>query len=166
MRSARILAQVAAYVLFGALITYFSASPAYRHLPPDTAIVRLSLSHPGQLLGQCRKLTEAERAALAPNMRVSEVCPRERSPVRVRLVVDGKLLHEAWLQPRGLARDGAAATHREFEIPAGTHLVRAQVNDHAMRTGPDYEREERIVLSPGRVLTIDFDPKKGGVLFL
>jgi hypothetical protein len=166
MRSAQLISQCAAYALFGATIGYFSASPVYRHLEPDKALVRLSLSVPGQIVGECRALTERQRAALPPNMRLSEICPRERSPVRVRLELDGRLLHEARLEPRGLARDGAATIHEEFVVPAGAHELRALVNDSVEPGGSGYERAQRIELAPGAVLTIDFDAKKGGVLFL
>lgn len=165
MRSARLIAQFAAYAMFGVLIGYFSASPAYRQLEPEQALVRLSLSVPGQIVGECRALTERERAALPPNMRLSEICPRERSPVRVRLELDGRLLHEARLEPGGLARDGAATIHLEFVVPTGAHELRALVNDNINPGSRDYEGTQRVELTPGAVLTVDFDAKKGGVLF-
>ncbi len=40
--------QVVLYVLFAAVLGLFSRWPVYHHLPPDTALVKLSMVHAGQ----------------------------------------------------------------------------------------------------------------------
>jgi hypothetical protein len=147
-------------------IGYFSASPRYRHLAPDRAMIRLSVSQPGQSIGECRPLSEAELAARAPNMRKPEECPRERAPLSIRLVVDGTVIYESIIPPSGLRRDGSSAVYLRLPVAAGTHRIEAAVNDDARVSGYAFTREGMMTLEPGQMLTIDFDRSRGGVLFL
>lgn len=158
--------QALAYGLFVGALAYLSAAPAYRHLPPGQAQIRLSINHAGQIVGECRKLMTSELARLAPNMRQSEICPRERSPLRVRVEIDDRLLYDEVLAPKGLSRDGTASTYRTFPITAGTHRVRALVSDTTRIAGFNYERTAEVRFEPGQALTIDFSAAKGGVLLL
>ena len=66
--------------------------PRYRHLAHDQALLKLSFTHAGQLVHECRRRTPEELAKLPPNMRAPLDCPRERSPVTVELALDGQLL--------------------------------------------------------------------------
>ena len=162
----RLAGQVLAYGLFAGGVAYLSASPVYEHLPPGQALLRLSISHPGQLVGECRRLTTQEVARLPPNMRQIEICPRERSPLRVRVELDGAPLYDEVLEPKGLTRDGAASAYRTFPVSAGAHRIRALIRDTVRIQGFNYERAAEVELRPGQVLTIDFSAAKGGVLFL
>ena len=47
--------QALGYTAFIAVLAYFSTSPPYRHLPPDTALVKVSLQHAGQRKDACRE---------------------------------------------------------------------------------------------------------------
>ena len=49
------LGQALLYALFALIIGYFSNSPAYRHLPADQALIKLSFSHQGKLISECRR---------------------------------------------------------------------------------------------------------------
>ncbi len=66
------------YAAFMGVVWYFSTSPAYEHLPPGQAVVKLSLQHAGQRKQACRERSAEELAKLAPNMRAATVCPREK----------------------------------------------------------------------------------------
>ncbi len=90
-----IAGQVVLYALFAATIGFFSSYPRYRHLAHDQALLKLSFSHPGQLVSECRRRTQEELAALPPNMRNPLDCPRERSPVTVQLALDGNIARPA-----------------------------------------------------------------------
>jgi len=39
--------QVIAYALFAMVVGYFATQPAYTHLDPDQALIKLSFSHAG-----------------------------------------------------------------------------------------------------------------------
>jgi hypothetical protein len=162
---ARYAAQVALYVAFGAALGYFSSYPLFQVLPPGEALVRLSFSHGAQPVAPCHERSAEELAKLPPNMRVKTVCPRERSPVRVQVEMDGKLLYDITAQPAGLKRDGDSTVYRRLPVVAGAHTFKARLAD-----GPGgeftYVAEKSIELAPGKVLVIDFNAGKGGFIFV
>jgi len=163
-RTLRFVAQALLYVPFMVLIGYFSTEPAYRHLDPGEALVRLSLSHAGSRVGECRQRTPEELAKLPPNMRAPLDCPRERSPVTVELEMDGALVYRIVATPSGLRRDLASTVYWRRAVSAGAHRFTARLKDK--REGDfNYVREIAVTLEPGRVLVIDFDPGRGGFIF-
>ncbi|HET9700973.1 MAG TPA: hypothetical protein VFP70_08645 [Burkholderiales bacterium] len=163
--AARLAGQVLAFLLFALAIGAFSQWPPLRPAGEGEALVRLAMTVPGRLKGECRRLTDQELARLAPNMRRPLDCPRERLPVRIRLEVDGILLREEVIQPSGFARDGAANAYWTLQVPAGRHVLRALVSDDAGDRARALEREGTLELKPGAVVTVDFDRERGGILF-
>ena len=160
----RYLGQGLLYALFAVLIGYFSASPRYRHLAPDQALLRLSFSHAGSFVGECRERGAEELARMPANMREAKDCPRERSPVHVRVELDGAPLYDEKFSPSGIRRDGAAAGYRRLAIAAGEHRLRVLLNDDARIAGFNHERSETVSPVPGQVVLIDFAPHRGGIL--
>ena len=165
-RPFQLLGQAIAYALFAGVIGYFATSPAYTHLDPGHALIKLSFSHAGQHKGECRQRTPEEIANLPPNMRRPMDCPRERVPLQVELMLDGELLYRGELPPSGLAGDGAAMAYRKFPVAAGKHHLMARLRDSDRSTGYDYEKAEDITLHPRQNFVIDFRPALGGFLFL
>lgn len=156
--------QAVSYAAFVAVVGYFSTSPSYRHLPPGEAVVKLSIQHAGQRKEACRERTPEELAKLAPNMRASSVCPRERADVVVEVALDGQPLFAVRAPPAGLSKDGASTVYRRANVPAGEHRIVARLSDTADgRTTFDVDRV--VDLRPGRVLVLDFDAKVGGWVF-
>jgi hypothetical protein len=160
----RIIGQVVLYGLFAAALGYFSTSPAYTHLPPDMALVKVSFTHAAQRIGECRLRTDEELAKLPPNMRIREDCPRERSPIRIELEIDGALVYSDVLQPSGLSRDGSTSVYRRFPVSAGRHRFEAKLSDVASGRF-NHEREETLDLAPAQILLVDFSAQSGGLLF-
>ncbi len=158
------IAQGAGFALFAFGIGYFSMAPVYHYLEPEQGLLRLSISHAGQIVGACRERSPEELAQLPRNMRALQDCPRERSPVTVELELDGRLLHHEAVPPSGLSRDGASTVYRRFPLRAGEHRLTVRLNDSARIPGFNYQRSELIQLRPGQVLVIDFNPQQGGVL--
>jgi hypothetical protein len=141
-------------------VGYFT-SPRYQPAAGET-LLRLSPAIRGQ--ADCRRRTPEELAKLPANMRAPLDCPRERSPVIVRLELDGaELVHEAFA-PSGLSRDGASTGYRRVPIAAGRHRVRVQFNDDVRVSGFNYERDRVIDAAAGQVVLIDFAPERGGVM--
>lgn len=163
-RIARYAAQAVLYGLFALVIGYFTTSPRYRHLAPDEALLRLSFNHPGKPVGDCRRRTEEELAKMPPQLRQPLDCPRERSPVRVRVEMDGNEIVDATFPASGLSRDGAATGYRRIPIIAGEHRFKVQVNDDVRVTGFDYAGERAMRVAAGQVVLIDFVADKGGVV--
>jgi quinol-cytochrome oxidoreductase complex cytochrome b subunit len=155
--------RVGLYAAFGGLIVLFSHRPAYAPVPPGAALLQLSIAHAGARLEPCRALSEAELARLAPNMRAPLDCPRARSPVRITVALDGRLLVDETVAPAGIAHDGASTLYRRIAVPAGAHRLRITVDDDLRRPG-QAEREVSIDLAAGRVLSIDYKPRHGGIV--
>ena len=160
----RYAGQAALFALFAVFIGYFSTAPRYRHLPEDAALLRLSFKHPGKITADCRQRSAEELAKMPAQLRTQADCPRERSPVRVRVEFDGGTLIEDTFSPSGLSRDGAAAGYRRVPIAAGEHRVRVQFNDDVRVPGYNFEREQTITAVPGQVILIDFNAERGGIL--
>jgi len=164
MADGRLAQQLVAYAAFVGTLVTFAGSPAHTHLEPDLALIRLSMRISGDIVGECRTVAAPELSRLPPNMRAAEVCPRERADVRVRLALDGTTVVDETLVPRGLARDGAAYIHRRIPVAAGEHRLAVRVDLDAARAGPTNETERSVRLAPGTLLTIDYDPSRGGVV--
>ncbi len=166
MRAAvlRYVGQGLAYAAFAAFVGYFATHPIYHQLGPDEALLRLSFKHPGQPVGECRQRTAEELARLPPQLRTPLDCPRERSPVRVRVELDGRVLYDEAFPPAGLRRDGAASGYRRLPIAAGRHDLKVAFNDDVKVTGFTHERAATVTVEPGQVILIDFVPERGGVV--
>lgn len=160
------IGQLAAFAGFALVVGVLSIYPRYQVASAGEGALRLSIAAPGRILGECRRLTPAELAARAPNMRAELECPRERSSLRVRLEVDGDTLYQATLPPSGIARDGNARAYRLFALEAGRHDVLVQVNDDERVPGYAFERRVHVDLAPGQLITVDFQRERGGVLIL
>ena len=156
--------QVLLYGAFALTIGVFSHWPPYRHLPADTALIKLSFVHAGKPVADCRERTAEELAALPANMRSPTVCPRQRSPVTVELDIDGEPQVRVEAAPAGLSGDGASAVYERLPIPAGEHLIAVRLRDDARRDDFTHTLQRRVTLEPAQVLVIDFDAERGGIV--
>ena len=157
--------QAVFYGLFVAVIGYFSTAPAYVHFPPDQALIKVSFSHAGQPLEECRVRTAEELEKLPPNMRVPMQCGRERSPVVFELELDGKPVYRAELPPAGLSRDGVSTVYQRFPVPAGRHHLRARLKDSVRVPDFNYVKEADVELAPAQVFVVEFSARTGGFIF-
>ncbi len=161
----RYAGQAAFYALFLLVVGYFSTSPAYVHMPPEQALIKLSFSHAGQPAQPCRPRTPEELAKLPPNMRAPLECGRERSPVLIELELDGKPLYRAELAPSGLKHDGMSTLYRRFPVAAGRHRLAARLKDQVALPDYNYAQQAEVTLASGQVFVVDFDARKGGFVF-
>lgn len=176
IKGLRVAGQAAIYTVFITIIGYLSTAPEYVQLPPGQAVIKLSVVHHGRPLGECRERSDEELARLAPNMRVRMVCPRERSPVAVKLELDGVTLYQDILPPSGVKRDGTSTTYQRFTVTAGRHQLRVRLKDdlhegsNTEQTGAaggriddyTYDNEQELDLQPAQVLVIATDLEAGG----
>jgi hypothetical protein len=156
--------QAVLYAGFAVVVGYFSTSPPFRLLGDDEALLRLSILHPGAPVADCRQRTAEELAKMSPQMRTPLDCPRERSPVTVRVELDGRAVIDESFAPAGVNRDGASAGYRRMPIAAGRHRLRVQLNDDARRSDFPFDRTAELEVRPGQIVLIDFNPAQGGVL--
>lgn len=154
------------YALFALIIGIFSSWPRYTHLAPEQALIKLSFTHHGQRVADCRQRTPDELAKLPPNMRAPLQCQRERAPVTVEVDLDGQLAYRHIAAPSGLSKDGASTVYQRLPLPAGEHRLAVRLKDRAGGSGFDYSREATVLLKPGQVLVIDFNAEKGGITLI
>jgi hypothetical protein len=157
--------QALLYGAFALAIGVFSSWPPYRHLAPDQALIKLSFSHTGKPVSECKAQTPEELAKLPPNMRAPMKCPRERSPVTVQVDIDGRRVLDRSAPPTGLSRDGASALYERLVVPAGERRIAVALSDDVRAREAAYRHEATVALAPGQVLVIDFDAEKGGITF-
>lgn len=153
--------QTVTYIWFAAVIGFFASSPPYAYSQPDTAQLKLSLSHPGQRIVKCRRRTPQELAKLPPNMRAPKSCPRERWPVYVEIDIDGRTIMQESATPNGLSHDGPSIFYRVQPVTAGTHVLAMRLRERD-GDGFDYMKTLPIDLRPGQVLAVEFHAVKGG----
>lgn len=156
-------AQILLFGAFALMIGVFAHRPVYQVLAPDHAVVKVSFTHHGKPVGDCRPPTSEELAKLPPNMRPRMICPRERSPVAIEVDVDGKTIFRHTAQPSGLSHDGASAVYQRIELAAGPHEFSVRMNDDARQAGFTHQRSVNLTLAPAQILVIDFDAAAGGI---
>lgn len=161
--AAAIVGQAVLYGAFAAFIGYFATDPVYRQIPDDVAVIKVSFSHLGDR--ECRKRTAEELEKLPRNMRAPMDCPRERSDIKVEVMLDDQPLVQNVLHPTGLYKDGISTMYKRLHVKAGTHKLTARMQDNVAQEGWKFAKEETIELKPAQVLVIDFNPDKGGLFF-
>ena len=165
-RIPQLIGQVILYGLFAAVIAYFATQPAYTHLDPDKALIKLSFSHAAQHIHECKRLSQEELNRLPPNMRRPMDCPRGRVPLLVEMELDGKIIYRDTLDPSGLAKDGATTAYKKIPVTAGTHHLIMRLRDTNRTEGFDHQKAGDITLAPQQNFVVDFRPELGGFLFL
>lgn len=160
-----VLAQIVLFAAFGLAVGVFSRWPVYQALAPQRAVLKVSFTHHGKPVAECRQISLEELAKLPPNMRAPVQCPRERSPVRVEVDVDGQLAYQHVARPSGLSKDGASSVYQRLELAAGSHEIAVRMNDDARQSGYTHSRAAAVTLQPAQILVIDFDPQAGGITF-
>lgn len=157
----RYLLQAFNYSIFMALIWYFSTEPSVRIIEEDEAVVTIAFAHAGELREPCRKLSQEELMKLPPNMRKPEECPRERSPVTIEAVLDGKVIYSKSLPPPGLFKDGSINIYYSDRIPVGKHRFEIKMNDNVRLEGFNHSAEQDVDLKPAQILLVNFDSIQG-----
>ena len=160
----KLIREILMYAVFIAVIAALSVWPPYERLEKDRAMISLVFSHAGELISECRTLTQEELNELAPNMRAPTVCPRERHPVRVELRTGDETLYQKTLLPSGIWADGKASIYERIEVQAGVHELFVGVNDSGGDAGFDFSETLTIDLTSGRNLVVQFDDQLQQIL--
>ena len=155
------LGQVICFLLLFGLIGIFSNSPAYQRYDQQQTMLKLSLRHAGQRLGECQQRSAEELAKLPATAHAPQICPRERSPLLLEMLLDGNIVYSEQLPPRGLHNDGLSSTYYRLPLDAGVFDLEVRMKDHLQQTAFPYRLQQRIELRPAQVLVIDFDVDSG-----
>lgn len=161
----RWIGQAVVYAGMALWLGHFANRPVYTHVPPDNALIKLSVVHGAQRKGKCRKRTQEELEAMNPNMRTPLDCPRERLPIHIAIILDGELLYDESVRAAGLAQGGTTRVYQRFVVDSGPHELVARMVDSARTEGYDFERKATIELFPQENFVIDFRAESGGFLF-
>ncbi len=165
IKGIKILGQLGLYALFALVVGYFSTEPVYVNTTPEEAVIRLTFNHVGQLRGKCRKFTAEEIAKMAPNMRQTMDCPRERLSVHVEMLLDNKQVYYGVVEPSGLWKDGESVFNQKFMITSGRHHLIVRMRDSKREEGFDYEKSEWIDLRSRQNFIINFIREKHMFVF-
>lgn len=159
--------QVVIYALVALALGVLSDSPSWQAHSEDKAEIVLSFSHGGARRG-CRTLSDAELADLAPNMRPKnrQVCPRERVPVAILLLLDGETIVDAILPPTGLTGDSPSRIYQRLSVAAGSYELQAHLRDTDRAEGYDYDFSQSVRLRPRQRVVLDFRQDLGGFVII
>jgi hypothetical protein len=149
MAARRILGQTLVWVVLIVPVGLLAQWPSYAPVPAGHGELKLSMAHLTERMEPCRQLSEEERMALPPNMRVMEICERARAPARIEILLDGEILLGETVRPAGLHRDGRAYLHRVVTLPAGRHALELKLRDSPRDDGYDREQHFTLDLKPG-----------------
>lgn len=150
------LGQGVAYATFAIVIGYLSSAPEYQAFDPGEALIKLSLSQPGERKEECRRRTREELASLPPNMRAPLACSRERWPVAVALDIDGKPFFRGERPPSGFSKDGASSFYEKFAVSAGRHRIVIRMGEKGIDGGFEHVLEDEVTLAPAQVLVVGY----------
>ena len=157
----RYLLQAFNYTIFMALIWYFATSPSVRVIEDDEAMITVAFAHAGETREACRRLSQEELMKLPPNMRKPDDCPRERSPIIIEAMLDGKVIYSKTFLPPGIFNDGSVNIYYNSKVLAGIHKFEIKMDDSVRQQGFNHTLEQDINLNPAQLLLVEFEPLKG-----
>lgn len=152
----RYLGQALCYALFFVPLAYLTQAPLHRHMDDDLAVLKIAIRHAGAIVGACTAINAADKVNRPANMQQVEICPRERSPLRLELILDGNTLYRESVAASGLHNDGVSSMYRRFSIPAGPHHLQLLMNDDVAVEGYNWQFKQDIQLQPAQVLVASF----------
>jgi hypothetical protein len=163
-RAPAMIGRFAVFAVVFAGVAVLSNRPHHRSLPDGVGVLTLSFNHGADRKAACRKATPEELAALPPNMRRPEICPRKRPTIGIELDIDGNRVFEADVPPSGIAGDGPSRVHQRFVFPAGRYEVAIRMRDR-----PDgefaWQATHTVEIGSADHRVIDFRADAGGFVF-
>ncbi len=157
----RYLLQAFNYAIFMTLIWYFSTAPSVKVIGDDESMITVAFAHAGETREACRRLSQEELMKLPPNMRKPEDCPRERSPIIIEAMLDGKVIYRKTMLPPGIFSDGAVNIYYNSKVPAGKHNFEIKMDDSVRKSGFNRVFEQEVNLKPRQILLVEFEPLTG-----
>jgi hypothetical protein len=159
----RVLSAVAATVLLVACAGLLGLVSDLGYTAPgiDGSEFVVSLKHPGMASENCRDLTEEELASKPVHMRKARVCERTRSPVRLRVAIDGVTELETIIAPSGVWKDGNSVSVERIPVEVGEHRVRVAIGETADLEEWSFGEERTITFTDEARRVVVFDRVAG-----
>lgn len=123
----------------------------------------VTFKHPGQVSEECRELTAEEKSQRPIHMRRDEVCERRRSPVRLRVRVDGEPARQITVAPAGLWGDMSSVALERIPVSTGEHHVEIAIADGADPDPWSYTTERSLDFLSSARHVVTFDRASGFV---
>ncbi|MBF0125100.1 MAG: hypothetical protein HQL60_07175 [Magnetococcales bacterium] len=158
------MGQAIAYTAFCLPLYFLSDQPSYRYLQPHESEIKLAFKHAGVPVEECHKRTADELQKLPANMRAAMSCSRERSPITIDILLDGKNITTHTFRPPGVHKDGSTFVYGKFSVPSGSHRMDLQMEDNVRNPGVDHTFSRQVQLRPGQVFLIGFNREQGGFI--
>jgi hypothetical protein len=158
-RVRRMVTALALAAVLGGVTFALSNLPYRTPLSPEPELV-ISFNHSGQLV-QPRQLTEEELEKRLPHMRNQVNVAREKSPVRLRVTINGQEVWNQSYRPRGLAKDGPSVAIVRLPVSPGIQDVKVNLGE---TPGPDewaHEWSQKIEFHESRAHVLLFDARNG-----
>lgn len=142
---------------------YFANAPRYLFRDSTQSALVLTFKHTSHRVHECSEDEKTAYVAGIHNLTHSrnaavQCGSRERNPVGIRIVMDGKEMAGKEITPLGWRHDSAVFVFEKFIIPPGEHRMELALRDSG-KTGADYDyRYEGMVrLEPGKIVVVDFN---------
>ena len=148
--------QAVAYLVFLLPLVYLSGGPVLSIGTPDSAEIKLALRHAGSPIGECNTLRGVGTERLQTTSLPEGLCGKQRSPLQVRLTLDGELLLDREVLPTGWRGDGLSSMYANFVVPAGAHELELFMNDNNSQPESGWSLSESLELNARQVLVITF----------
>jgi hypothetical protein len=128
----------------------------------DVAIVRVAWSARPERIERCRRLSDAEIAALPSHMRRQVECEGTTARYHLDVLRDGVLVDSATVQGGGMRRDREIYVFREITVPPGSQrlVVRLRRMD-STETRDDGDEGARTPTDDSRGSVRDLDDRAG-----
>ncbi len=140
------------------------ANVPYAGPPQERPTLVVSFKHPGVGGEHCREVSAEENARVPAHMRRDRICERGRSPVRLRVYVDGALVHTRAYAAGGLRHDEPSTVLERIAVPSGEHDVRVDIGESRDAREWTFHFACRTRFDGGRRRVILFDRSSGFTL--
>lgn len=128
--------------------------------PLEGAVLRVAVRTTAGTSLRCRRLDDAELAALPPHMRRAEVCETRATPYRLRVTVNDARRLDRVYRAAGLRGDRPLTIDEAFAMTPGRHRVRvrlAPTEGEGASGPPAYTFDAPVELPEGRVRLLALD---------
>lgn len=105
---------------------------------------------------------EGQEQAVSSNLVAAILCPRERVPVQLKIMLDGNLIVEKSFEPAGFSNDGLTYVEYETYIASGPYELEVNMVDSSApgrQAGISFQ--SNIEVADNQILFIDFNEEAG-----